>query len=74
MLNYISTNVVVVAITFVTAVTRRVHSETSALSAVQLLWINIIMDTFAALALVTDSASPGYLTESLTSRLRHYSR
>lgn len=28
--------------------------ETSVLSAVQLLWVNLIMDTFAALALATD--------------------
>jgi Ca2+-transporting ATPase len=45
-----------VVITFVTAVA----SETSTLSAVQLLWINI-MDTFAALALATDPASPALL-------------
>jgi Ca2+-transporting ATPase len=52
----ISTNVTAVVITFVTAVASA--SEQSALSAVQLLWINIIMDTFAALALATDPASP----------------
>ncbi|KAG2341321.1 calcium-translocating P-type ATPase [Suillus weaverae] len=52
----ISTNVTAVVITFVTAIVS--NSETSALSAVQLLWINIIMDTFAALALATDPASP----------------
>ncbi|KAG2147638.1 hypothetical protein DEU56DRAFT_730809 [Suillus clintonianus] len=55
----ISTNVTAVVITFVTAVAS--NSETSALSAVQLLWINIIMDTFAALALATDPASPALL-------------
>jgi len=55
----ISTNVTAVVITFVTAVAS--SSETSALSAVQLLWINIIMDTFAALALATDPASPALL-------------
>ncbi|KAG6895383.1 hypothetical protein C0992_001570 [Termitomyces sp. T32_za158] len=38
--------------------------EASVLTAVQLLWINIIMDTFAALALATDPAS-----ESLLDRL-----
>jgi Ca2+-transporting ATPase len=31
------------------------------LSAVQLLWINIIMDTFAALVLATDPATPALL-------------
>ncbi|KAF9457841.1 hypothetical protein BDZ94DRAFT_1325934 [Collybia nuda] len=57
----ISTNVTAVIITFVTAVASA--EETSVLSAVQLLWINIIMDTFAALALATDPA-----TESLLDR------
>ncbi|KAG2157932.1 Ca-transporting ATPase [Suillus bovinus] len=52
----ISTNVTAVVITSVTAIAS--SAETSALSAVQLLWINIIMDTFAALALATDPASP----------------
>jgi P-type Ca2+ transporter type 2C len=57
----ISTNVTAVIITFVTAVAS--VQEASVLSAVQLLWINIIMDTFAALALATDKA-----TESLLDR------
>ncbi|KAF7316904.1 Calcium-transporting ATPase [Mycena chlorophos] len=57
----VSTNITAVVITFVTAVAS--NSETSVLSAVQLLWINIIMDTFAALALATDPA-----TESLLNR------
>ncbi|GLB40161.1 putative this magnesium-dependent enzyme catalyzes the hydrolysis of ATP coupled with the transport of calcium [Lyophyllum shimeji] len=57
----ISTNVTAVVITFVTAVAST--EESSVLSAVQLLWINIIMDTFAALALATDPA-----TESLLDR------
>lgn len=55
----ISTNVTAVVVTFVTAVASA--SEQSALSAVQLLWINIIMDTFAALALATDPASESSL-------------
>jgi Ca2+-transporting ATPase len=55
----ISTNITAVVITSVTAIAS--NSETSALSAVQLLWINIIMDTFAALALATDPASPALL-------------
>ena len=33
-------------------------SESSVLTAVQLLWVNLIMDTFAALALATDPATP----------------
>ncbi|KAK7033038.1 calcium-transporting ATPase [Favolaschia claudopus] len=57
----VSTNVTAVVITFVTAVAS--NEEASVLSAVQLLWINIIMDTFAALALATDPA-----TESLLDR------
>ncbi|KAG5642715.1 hypothetical protein DXG03_002291 [Asterophora parasitica] len=57
----ISTNVTAVLITFVTAVAS--EEEASVLSAVQLLWINIIMDTFAALALATDPA-----TETLLDR------
>jgi Ca2+-transporting ATPase len=52
----ISTNVTAVVITFVTALAS--SAEQGVLSAVQLLWINIIMDTFAALALATDPASP----------------
>jgi len=48
----ISTNVTAVVITFVSSL-----ADSPVLSAVQLLWINIIMDTFAALALATDPAS-----------------
>jgi P-type Ca2+ transporter type 2C len=55
----ISTNITAVIITFVTAVAST--TESSVLSAVQLLWINIIMDTFAALALATDPASEALL-------------
>ncbi|KAJ7592992.1 Ca-transporting ATPase [Mycena floridula] len=55
----ISTNVTAVVITFVSAVAS--DKEESVLSAVQLLWINIIMDTFAALALATDPASEALL-------------
>ncbi|KAK7690441.1 hypothetical protein QCA50_005539 [Cerrena zonata] len=55
----ISVNITAVIITFVSAVASA--QEESVLSAVQLLWINIIMDTFAALALATDPASPALL-------------
>ncbi|KAG6837246.1 hypothetical protein H0H93_012641 [Arthromyces matolae] len=55
----ISTNITAVVITFVSAVAS--EQESSVLSAVQLLWINIIMDTFAALALATDPASESLL-------------
>ncbi|KAN0138924.1 calcium-translocating P-type ATPase [Lactarius tabidus] len=52
----ISTNVTAVVITFVWALAS--SAEEGVLSAIQLLWINIIMDTFAALALATDPISP----------------
>ncbi len=55
----INTNITAVVVTFVTAVAAA--SEESALSAVQLLWINLIMDTFAALALATDQATEALL-------------
>jgi Ca2+-transporting ATPase len=55
----ISTNVTAVVITIVSAVSS-VEME-SVLTAVQLLWINIIMDTFAALALATDPATEALL-------------
>jgi Ca2+-transporting ATPase len=55
----VSTNVTAVVITFVSAVAS--VEESSVLSAVQLLWINIIMDTFATLALATDPASEALL-------------
>jgi len=51
----ISVNICAVLITFISAVAS--DTETSVLTAVQLLWINIIMDTFAALALATDPAT-----------------
>ncbi|ODO10159.1 calcium-translocating P-type ATPase, PMCA-type [Cryptococcus amylolentus CBS 6273] len=55
----ISVNITAVVITFVTAVAS--SSEESVLTAVQLLWVNLIMDTFAALALATDPATESSL-------------
>lgn len=55
----ISVNITAVVITFVSAVAS--SEEESVLSAVQLLWVNLIMDTFAALALATDPATPALL-------------
>lgn len=52
----LSVNICAVVITFVTAVASA--EEESVLTAVQLLWVNLIMDTFAALALATDPADP----------------
>lgn len=48
----LTVNVTAVVLTFVTAVSS--EEETSVLTAVQLLWVNLIMDTLAALALATD--------------------
>jgi P-type Ca2+ transporter type 2C len=48
-----------VVITFVSSCAS--VEEEPVLTAVQLLWINIIMDTFAALALATDPASEKHL-------------
>jgi Ca2+-transporting ATPase len=50
----INTNMTVVVVTFITALAAQ--SEQS-LGALRLLWINLIMDTFDALALATDPAS-----------------
>ncbi|GMK59452.1 hypothetical protein CspeluHIS016_0800580 [Cutaneotrichosporon spelunceum] len=51
----ISVNITAVIITFVSAVST--EEKRSVLTAVQLLWVNLIMDTFAALALATDPAT-----------------
>ncbi|KAH8722336.1 hypothetical protein GQ44DRAFT_622873 [Phaeosphaeriaceae sp. PMI808] len=48
----ITVNITAVILTFVSAVSSK--DQTSVLTAVQLLWVNLIMDTFAALALATD--------------------
>lgn len=48
----LTVNVTAVVLTFVSAVAS--SKEESVLNAVQLLWVNLIMDTFAALALATD--------------------
>src|SRR5450756_680034 len=48
----ITVNITAVILTFVSAVASA--TEQSVLTAVQLLWVNLIMDTFAALALATD--------------------
>ncbi|KFY51542.1 hypothetical protein V497_09054 [Pseudogymnoascus sp. VKM F-4516 (FW-969)] len=48
----ITVNITAVVVTFITAVSS--STEKSALTAVQLLWVNLIMDTMAALALATD--------------------
>ncbi|KAJ5963049.1 hypothetical protein N7481_013354 [Penicillium waksmanii] len=49
----ITVNITAVILTFVSSVSN--SSNSSVLNAVQLLWVNLIMDTFAALALATDA-------------------
>lgn len=49
----ITVNITAVVLTFVSAVSS--DSNHSVLTAVQLLWVNLIMDTLAALALATDA-------------------
>ncbi|KAM7206544.1 cation transporting ATPase [Naviculisporaceae sp. PSN 640] len=57
----LTVNITAVALTFISAVAS--NDERSVLNAIQLLWVNLIMDTFAALALATDPP-----TESLLNR------
>ncbi|THC95734.1 hypothetical protein EYZ11_004773 [Aspergillus tanneri] len=49
----ITVNITAVVLTFVSSLYNR--NNQSVLNAVQLLWVNLIMDTFAALALATDA-------------------
>ncbi|KAI9501859.1 hypothetical protein BX070DRAFT_193917, partial [Coemansia spiralis] len=51
----LTVNITAVLIAFISSVVDK--DETSVFTAVQLLWINLIMDTFAALALATDPPS-----------------
>ncbi|KAK4032723.1 hypothetical protein C8A01DRAFT_20241 [Parachaetomium inaequale] len=55
----LTVNVTAVVLTFVSSVAS--DEEESVLNAVQLLWVNLIMDTFAALALATDPPGPSVL-------------
>ncbi|KAF3939434.1 hypothetical protein ABW19_dt0202249 [Dactylella cylindrospora] len=55
----LTVNVTAVLLAFVTAVAS--EEEQPVLRAVQLLWVNLIMDTFAALALATDPPPPEIL-------------
>ena len=55
----VTVNITAVVLTFVSAVSS--DSEQSVLTAVQLLWVNLIMDTMAALALATDPPTPSIL-------------
>lgn len=62
----LTVNVTAVVLTFVSAVAS--SEETSVLTAVQLLWVNLIMDTLAALALATDKPSDDILKKKPTGR------
>lgn len=55
----LTVNITAVLLTFISAVSN--NNEESVLTAVQLLWVNLIMDTFAALALATDPPAPHVL-------------
>ncbi|KEF52838.1 Ca2+-transporting ATPase [Exophiala aquamarina CBS 119918] len=55
----ITVNITAVFLTFISAVAN--DDEASVLTAVQLLWVNLIMDTFAALALATDPPTASIL-------------
>jgi P-type Ca2+ transporter type 2C len=55
----LTVNITAVLLTFISAVAS--EDEESVLTAVQLLWVNLIMDTFAALALATDPPTPSLL-------------
>ncbi|KAM7212690.1 hypothetical protein V8F06_011941 [Rhypophila decipiens] len=55
----LTVNITAVILTFVSAVSS--GKGESVLKAVQLLWVNLIMDTFAALALATDPPAPSVL-------------
>lgn len=60
----LTVNITAVLLTFVTAVSS--SDRSSVLTAVQLLWVNLIMDTFAALALATDAPTPEILDRKPT--------
>ncbi|KAI5792507.1 hypothetical protein DFH27DRAFT_527271 [Peziza echinospora] len=62
----LTVNITAVLLTFVSAVAS--SEMESVLTAVQLLWVNLIMDTFAALALATDAPTPEILDRLPTSR------
>lgn len=60
----ITVNITAVLLTFVSAVSN--SGNRSVLTAVQLLWVNLVMDTFAALALATDAPTDEILDRKPT--------
>ncbi|GAM20513.1 hypothetical protein SAMD00019534_036880, partial [Acytostelium subglobosum LB1] len=61
----LTVNVVAVTVAFVGTITSGSHSP---LTAVQLLWVNLIMDTLAALALATEPPTPELLDRPPTGK------
>lgn len=57
----LTVNITAVMLTFISAVVS--SEQKSVLTAVQLLWVNLIMDTFAALALATDAPTEALLVD-----------
>lgn len=62
----LTVNITAVVLTFLSSVIS--ENQKSVLTAVQLLWVNLIMDTFAALALATDPPTPELLRRAPESR------
>ncbi|KAL6713468.1 plasma membrane calcium [Lecanora helva] len=62
----LTVNITAVTLAFISAVSS--SNGHSVLSAVQLLWVNLIMDTFAALALATDAPTEDILNRKPTPR------
>lgn len=60
----LTVNITAVTLVFVSAIAS--EKEESILTPVQLLWVNLIMDTFAALALATDPPTPEILNRKPT--------
>ncbi|KAJ2958565.1 hypothetical protein NQZ79_g5887 [Umbelopsis isabellina] len=65
----LTVNIAAVALSFISAVTS--DNSESILSAVQLLWVNLIMDTLAALALATEPPTDELLKRKPISRNAH---
>ncbi|KAF7720873.1 hypothetical protein EC973_005882 [Apophysomyces ossiformis] len=65
----LTVNIAAVVLSFISAITSE-NSE-SVLSAVQLLWVNLIMDTLAALALATEPPSDDLLSRKPISKYAH---
>ncbi|KAH3666251.1 hypothetical protein OGAPHI_004440 [Ogataea philodendri] len=62
----LTVNVTAVALTFISSVAS--SDDSSVLTAVQLLWVNLIMDTLAALALATDKPADDVLDQKPAGR------